>query len=208
MIHGPYGNAKPDAVCIKDGCCSQQYPKAFNAETYINGDGYPMYKRSNNQRQHLFERSHFLADNHHIVLYNTYLSQKYDACMDAGICISAQAIKYLCKYITKGSDRAQLETVRSATTTNNRPQQNELIDKVVQYQNARYIRPCEAVWWTLQFRVHMHYPMVMRLDIHLPGKQMVMFRNDMTHHELQLACNAAAVGTKLLGFFTLYNRHI
>ncbi|KAG2216561.1 hypothetical protein INT45_013570 [Circinella minor] len=208
MIYGPCGDAGRNALCMKDGRCSQHYPKPFNAETRISRDGYPMYLRQDNQRQHLFERTHFIADNRHVVLYNPYLSQKYDAHINTEICTSARAIKYLCKYITKGSDRAQLETTTiNNSTTGDVAEQNKVIDEVVQYQNARYIGPCEAVWRTLQFRVYMHHPMVVRLDIHLPGEQMVTFRSDMTPEELELARDAAATGTKLLGFFALCNRH-
>ncbi|KAG2217961.1 hypothetical protein INT45_001395, partial [Circinella minor] len=91
-----------------------------------------------------------------------YPIQKYDAHINTEIYTSAWAIKYLCKYITKGSDKAQLETTTiNNSTTGDVAEQNEVIDEVVQYQNARYIGPCEAVWRTLQFRVHMHYPMLL-----------------------------------------------
>ncbi|KAI8150213.1 hypothetical protein BJV82DRAFT_677922, partial [Fennellomyces sp. T-0311] len=70
-------------------------------------------------------------------------------------------------------------------------------NEVLQFQNARYIGPCEAVWRTLVFNVHMHYPSVSRLDLHLPEEQMVLFQGDMTPAQLRAARDAAASGTKL-----------
>ena len=192
MIHGP---CRPN-LCMQTGRCKSGYPKPFNTETRVNRDGYPLYKRPNNQRQHLVEHNNFLVDNRYVVPYNPYLCHKYDAHINVEICTSARAIKYLCKYITKGSDHAQIQTQNAAAT-------DEEDNEVFQYQNARYIGPCEAVWRTFEFRVHMHNPTVSRLDLHLPDEQIVRFRADMTPEELQAARDAAASGTKLLAFFSL-----
>ena len=48
MIHGPCGMAKLNSPCMKQGKCSKFFPKTFTAETTIDEDGYPMYRRHNN----------------------------------------------------------------------------------------------------------------------------------------------------------------
>ena len=45
MIHGPCGLQSPNSPCMRDGQCSKHFPKAFQPETVINPDGYPMYRR-------------------------------------------------------------------------------------------------------------------------------------------------------------------
>jgi hypothetical protein len=94
MIHGPCGRSNPGASCMVDGRCK---------------DGYPVYRRRPNGPSHHFSRSQFLATNQHVVPYNPYLSQRYNSHINVEISTSSRAVKYLCKYITKGSDRAQLQ---------------------------------------------------------------------------------------------------
>ncbi|XP_065658163.1 uncharacterized protein LOC136082674 [Hydra vulgaris] len=45
MIHGPCGIPNPNSPCIKDGVCSKNYPKEFNANTVAVHNGYPQYRR-------------------------------------------------------------------------------------------------------------------------------------------------------------------
>ena len=48
MVHGPCGAWKSNAPCMKDGRCSKGFPKPFQAETVMLGNGYPVYARSDN----------------------------------------------------------------------------------------------------------------------------------------------------------------
>ena len=48
MIHGPCGHFDPNCVCMVDGKCSKEFPKAFASQTDSNVNGYPKYKRRNN----------------------------------------------------------------------------------------------------------------------------------------------------------------
>ena len=45
MIHGPCGILNPNSPCLKDGVCSKNYPKEFNANTVAVHNGYPRYRR-------------------------------------------------------------------------------------------------------------------------------------------------------------------
>ncbi|KAG2217355.1 hypothetical protein INT45_010287 [Circinella minor] len=216
MTHGPYGNLNPNAIYMKDGQCSQGYPKLFVAEMRVSRDGYPIYhRRENIHNRHHFQRLNFIADNSHIILYNPYLCQKYNAHINVEICTSSRAIKYLCKYLTKGSDRAQIEmvqgrqseAVRSTNNTINTTHasndiEREPIDEVTQFQNARYIGPCEAIWRTFEYQVHIHYLYVSRLVLYLPNEQRVVFHSTDLAIGLQAARNNAE--TTSLTAFLIY----
>jgi hypothetical protein len=41
MVHGPCGCWKPDTSCMKNGKCSKGFPKPFQEETFMTGNGYP-----------------------------------------------------------------------------------------------------------------------------------------------------------------------
>ena len=50
MMHGACGVANKSAPCLKDGKCSKRFPKAFSAVTTTSEDGYPLYRRRNDDR--------------------------------------------------------------------------------------------------------------------------------------------------------------
>ena len=50
MVHGPCGLQNPNSPCMKDGKCSKGYPKEFSESTCLAENGYPAYKRPNNDR--------------------------------------------------------------------------------------------------------------------------------------------------------------
>jgi len=104
---------------------------------------------------------------------------------------SIQAIKYIHKYIYKGSDCA---TLLLQETTN--------ADEVQQHLQGRYIGPCEAVWTLLEYRVHEEFPPVYHLPVHLYGEQPVFFAEGLTRAELQIQLDQAH--SKLMAWFA-YN---
>ncbi|SAL95592.1 hypothetical protein, partial, partial [Absidia glauca] len=172
----------------------KHYPKTFRDETCLNEDGYPHYRRRDNGRTYTYSRSNFTADNRHVVPYNPYLCQKYNSHINVEICTSSRAVKYLCKYVTKGSDRSIFGLV-------NQSNRGEDIDQIDDYQNARYIGPCEAIWRILKYQVQLHTPPVFRLDLHLPGEQLVRFEEDIFTEKLRQTAETASTGTKLLALW-------
>ena len=48
MLHGPCGTVNPNMVCMEEGHCSKEFPKAFQPETLSSADGYPKYRRREN----------------------------------------------------------------------------------------------------------------------------------------------------------------
>ncbi|XP_071642973.1 uncharacterized protein [Temnothorax longispinosus] len=87
-------------------------------------------------------------------------------CMKEGRCSksSVKSIKYICKYVNKGSDQAvfALESEK---------------DEVKLYKSGRYISSSEAIWRILAFPIHERYPIVFHLAVHLENGQRVYFNS-------------------------------
>ena len=197
MTHGPCGVHNPKAPCMSQAIgggpatCSKRYPRAFTDETLMQQDGYPVYRRRADGRT--FTRSdrtvtgqQFLFDNRWVIPYNAYLTRRYKAHINVEVCASIQAVKYIHKYIYKGSDRTTLQL-----------QSND--DEVARYLQGRYIGPTEAVWRLFEFAVHEEFPPVIHLAIHLPDQQPVYFNSDIAVTDLQNRLDAAQ--SILMAFF-------
>ena len=78
MIHGPCGALNPKSTCMKDGKCSKRYPREFNSETKMDDDGYPSYRRRDNNVTYVNTRGHTI-DNRWVVPHNLWLATKYNA---------------------------------------------------------------------------------------------------------------------------------
>ena len=100
MIHGRCGAMNPRCVCMKDGECSKEFPKAFSEETIMAINGYPSYRRRDSGGS--VERSGKRVDNRWVVPYNPYLLLKYDAHINVEVCTTIKSVKYLYKYVYKG----------------------------------------------------------------------------------------------------------
>ena len=103
MMHGPCGAARPNSPCMVDNNCTKHFPKFFVHETIIDDQGFPTYRR--------LEDSHFVVkngvqlDNRYVVPYNIDFLVKYQSHLNVEWCNRSKAIKYLFKYINKGTDR-------------------------------------------------------------------------------------------------------
>ena len=117
------------------------------------------------------------------VPYNPSLLLKYNAHINVEICSTVSAVKYLYKYVYKGHDRAIVEFHAGDSTINSRPKG---VDEIANYLEARYVSASEACYRLFSFELHANMPHVMRLVLHLEGKQSVVFRD-----------TSAAVFTKL-----------
>ncbi|GJY19919.1 hypothetical protein Tco_0392485 [Tanacetum coccineum] len=49
MLHGPCRKDARYAACTNDGKCSKHFPKPFLAETFLDEEGYPHYRRRDNK---------------------------------------------------------------------------------------------------------------------------------------------------------------
>ena len=96
--------ANKSAPCLKDGKSSKRFPKAFSAVTTTSEDGYPLYRRRNDDRAVIVGGARL--DNRWVVPYNPLLLLKFNAHINVEICSTVSAVKYLYKYVYKGHDRA------------------------------------------------------------------------------------------------------
>ncbi|GBN09155.1 hypothetical protein AVEN_240526-1 [Araneus ventricosus] len=149
MVHGTCGSINPRSPCMKDGICTKRYPRLFLKETQTGQDGYPLYRRRSSQDGGFTANincrgSEVSLDNTWIVPYCPLLTKIFNAHINVEYCNSVKSIKYVCKYVNKGSDMAVFELASG---------ENDLND-IRQYQMGRYISSNEAVWIILNFPIH------------------------------------------------------
>lgn len=171
MIHGPCGVFNMNSPCMENGTCTKKYPKDLLAYTITGLDGYPLYRRrSTDDGGHSFTLNMrhnddgIDIDNRWVVPYSPLLSKTYKAHINIEYCNSVKSIKYICKYVNKGSDMA----VFSVQNVNEN-------DEITRYQMGRYISSNEAIWRILSFPIHERDPAVIHLAIHLENGQRVYF---------------------------------
>lgn len=190
MIHGPCGVFNYNSPCMVDGKCSKRYPRDLIVETITGNDGYPLYRRrsvADNGRSVVVKvRGQYVdVDNRWIVPYSPILSKCFETHINVEYCNSVKSIKYICKYVNKGSDMA----VFAVTNAN---------DEVSQYQMGRYVSSNEAIWRIFSFAIHERHPTVVHLAVHLENGQRVYF------NESNAADRAARPpSTTLTSFFTV-----
>ncbi|GBO46992.1 hypothetical protein AVEN_154628-1 [Araneus ventricosus] len=193
MVHGPCGAFNSLSPCLKEGNCSKMYPRQFIKETQFATDGYPLYRRrkpeDGGQTATVKMKSDSVViDNRWIVPYSPLLLKMFDAHINVECCNSIKSIKYILKYVHKGSDQG----VFAAHSSNN------CIDEISEYQAGRYISSNEAAWRIFGFPIHERYPTVIHLDMHLENGQRIYFSED------NLQCRLAnPPNTTLTGFFEL-----
>nr|GEV23184.1 uncharacterized protein [Tanacetum cinerariifolium] len=90
-------------------------------------------------------------------------------------------IKYLFKYISKGTDKIAACVVRSDThgdmnTPSTSRQSQIIIDEIKNYLDSRYISPHEACWRLFEFEIHYREPAVQVLAVHGKNMQRIVFR--------------------------------
>ncbi|XP_058742338.1 uncharacterized protein LOC131614807 [Vicia villosa] len=172
MVHGPCGLANKRSICMKDGKCSKYYPKKFQPNTIVDHDGYPVYRRRNNGNT--IEKHGIIFHSGHVVPHNPSLLLKYEAHINMEWCNQSTSIKYLFKYINKGSDRIfaviQGQSKDATSGKNN-------VDEIKQYLDCRYISPSEACWRIFAYSIHGRKPAVERMYFHLEGEHSVYYRD-------------------------------
>lgn len=154
--------------------CKSHYPKPFEEETRFDEEAFPMYRRLDNGRGYVDQRTGFRYTNRWVVPHNRWLTKKYKAHINVEIASTLSSVKYLFKYIHKGNTRQAFRVSEHEPVT-----ANEIRD----YLDGRYIGPAEACWRLFKFPITKHEPAVITLDVHLPGEQLVSFNDfdDPTH---------------------------
>lgn len=191
MIHGPCGTFNSSSPCMKEGRCTKRFPKKFCDETVTGENGYPWYRRRRPQNSGFIAEINMrgqcvTVDNRWVVPYSPVLSRAFEAHVNVEYCASVESIKYICKYVNKGSDQATFGLQSSDR------------DEVTKYQSGRYISTSEAVWRILGFSIHDRHPTVMHLDVHLENGQRLYFNPENVRERLENPRR-----TTLLAYFSL-----
>ena len=142
-------------------------------ETITGNDGYPLYRRRSMEDGGksiiLKVRNNDVeVDNRWVVPYSPLLSKTFKAHINVEYCNSVKSIKYICKYVNKGSDMAVFGVGNTTAP----------IDEINIYQLGRYISSNEAVWRILSFPIHDRHPTVVHLAVHLENGQRVYFTRE------------------------------
>ena len=156
MLHGPCSPQR----CIENNVCKKCFPKTFTTQTIIKEDGYPDYARPDNGRT--VQKQQNVFDNQHVVPHPRELLVQFDCHINLEVCGSIKAVKYIHKYIYKGPDHATIQAGNDNEISN--------------YLDARYISSPQACHNIFEFSMHMEWPAVYHLPVHLPGQHMVAFR--------------------------------
>ncbi|XP_061371987.1 uncharacterized protein LOC133314518 [Gastrolobium bilobum] len=170
MIHGPCGPENYKSPCMKDGRCSNFFPKNFCSCTSIDDDGFPHYKRRNDAR--VVNKNGVELDNRYIVPYNAQLLLKYQAHINVEYTCQRSAIKYLFKYIHKGNDRVTAVV-------------HHIEDGIKMFYDYRYVSACEVAWRIFGFDIHSRYPPVQRLPFHLPNEKNIIFSDNASFSDVK-----------------------
>ena len=175
MIHGPCGSVNPKSACMKNNRCSKFYPKKYQPETLIDSNGFAIYRRRDDDR--FVIKNGETIDNRFVVPHNIELLLKYDAHICIEYCCRTTMVKYLFKYISKGTDRIRAVIHNYGSTINDSSDNSEhVIDEIKTYLDCRYISPCEAAWRIFEFPIHHREPAVEKLVIHLENMNQVLFQ--------------------------------
>lgn len=135
MIHGPCGERNPSAPCMKNGKCEKGFPKKFTPSTISDNKGYPLYRRKSPEdggfeaAVTVRNKGKIVVDNTWVVPYCPMLLKMFQAHLNVECCNSVEAIKYIMKYIMKGSDHAIFGLNKNHLRENN---------EVETYQSGQY----------------------------------------------------------------------
>ncbi|XP_071718050.1 uncharacterized protein [Rutidosis leptorrhynchoides] len=110
MIHGPCGAINVSAPCVDHFVCTKKFPKSLNMNTYFDKNGYAQYRRRNTGV--MTKKGGVDLDNSYAVPYNRNLCLIFHAHINVEYCGWTMLIKYLFKYISKGTDRILMHVSR------------------------------------------------------------------------------------------------
>ena len=170
MIHGPCGRYNLQSPCMKDGKCTKKFPRQLLNETQTGIDGYPLYRRRAETdggfttKVKLHGGVEMVVDNRWVVPYSPALSKMFNAHINVEYCSSVKSIKYICKYVNKGSDMAAFSVVD--------PREN---DEVHNFEYGRYLSSNESFWRIFSYAIHYRSVPVTHLQVHLENGQRVYF---------------------------------
>lgn len=157
--------------------CTKNFPKPFCPATFIDKKGFVHYRRRDSGIT--TKKQNVELDHTYVVPHSRTLCMRFYAHINVKYCEWTMLIKYLFKYISKGTDRIIAQVSRGIgdprPSTSRRPL---YIDDIKKFQDARYIGPHEACWRILGFSIHNRDPAIQILAVHLENMQRINFRRN------------------------------
>ena len=203
MIHGPCGEYNPILPCMvkgDNGCiqCSKQFPKVCRETTKVHENGYPFYRQCENGRTYPipdrnFPGFRYIVGNQWVISHNPYLSRHFQTHINVEFCASVKAIKYIHKYVYKGSDQTPVALEL---------RKNE----IAQHLHGLFIGPTEAVWRLFKFPTHEKFSPVQTLAMYLPVEQIVYYNPGLTETEVKERMEQTC--STLMAFFDYNANHV
>ncbi|XP_022015050.1 uncharacterized protein LOC110914568 [Helianthus annuus] len=177
MMHGPCGMARPNSPCMALGSCKKKFPKDYEPFTRFDENGYARYRRC--QSTHFVQKHGISLDNGYVVPYNRSLLLHFHAHMNVEYFGWSMLIKYLFKYISKGTDRIKYTVKKTPDiTANSTDNTTTEIDEIKDFVDGRFICPHESAWRIFNFMIHERNPPVQVLSVHLENRQNVTFKDN------------------------------
>ncbi|GBN14300.1 hypothetical protein AVEN_241912-1 [Araneus ventricosus] len=105
-------------------------------------------------------------DNLWVVPYNPWLSKKFNAHINVKVCASIKCVKYLYKYVYKGHGAASIRFENENTLDH---------DEILSFLDGRYVSAPEAMWRLNEFNLSKKSRTVVRLAVHLPDQQAIVY---------------------------------
>jgi len=188
MIHGPKCKARGFSCCDNiNKMCKNGYPHRYETETTLDEDNYPRYRRRSPEDGGNFFYKYInqvrtKVTNADVVPHSPWLIKKYDCHINVEYVHSVRSLKYVFKYIMKGSDQANV-TVEKATNATGESQETNVEvaqarDEIKDYESKRYVSSVEACWRLLKYPIVERSPNVEALKVHVPGEQQIRFTPD------------------------------
>ena len=91
---------------MKKGKCSKFYPKEFEENTTYTETGFTLYRRRDNGM--FIRREQHNLDNTWTIPHNLRLLKRYQAHINVEYVNKSKVVKYLCKYVNKGPNQANV----------------------------------------------------------------------------------------------------
>ncbi|XP_071740513.1 uncharacterized protein [Rutidosis leptorrhynchoides] len=203
MMHGPCGLANLSAPCMEGEplACSKNFPKLYNDATYFNNNGCAHYKRRRSSIT--IRKLNTDLDNTYVVPFNRALCLTFHAHINVEYCGWSMVIKYLFKYISKGTDCVAAKISKPIGEHSSTTNEENNIDEIQNFIDARFLCAHEACWRIFNFLIHHRDPPVQILAVHLENMQIVTFR---ATQSLQSVINNPGRKKTTLTEWLLYNR--
>lgn len=132
-MHGPCGSANPNAPCTagrEDNTCKRRYPKPPAEGTIF--ARFPIYYQRRGAVHIDISGGRQISDRD-IVPHNIALCEKYDCHINVEVAGSLESVKYLYKYVYKGTDRATVQVTNADEPEGEQaPQELQTVDQAQQ----------------------------------------------------------------------------